>query len=430
MTGMKLGLTCLLFLILMGCSQTSPVQPQPNPNPQPQPQPDPQPDPNPQPTPQPEIIPKGADLKLLAGYSYKILISEGDSISTNDYFAGNNDLLAFVPIDETHTYLAVNHELKPGQMSLLTLEKKDSAWIITHGKNIDFKAVGGSWQNCAGAPTPWGTVLSSEEFPPESPSDIPSSMVSAGFSADPLNYGWMVEVNPKTAEVFKRKAMGRFSHEGVAILPDQKTLILANDFRDGVIFKFVADHADDLSSGILYALDVVNKKWLELAPKDLTDARNAALRFGASRFNRPEGMAYNPVDGLVYWAETGDMAKTEPDKYGRVWRLNPETLEMSVFVEGSLEGIVQPDNIAIEPKTGRVWIHEDRYDPNLSPTPDMPNNSLWVADLQGKLQRFASMPIGAEVTGGAFAPDGSLFFAVMHPDAPWKSSVIQVLPKE
>lgn len=376
---------------------------------------------------QPSFDPTGPDLKLQAGYSYKILISEGANLSDGSVFSTNNDLLAFVT-SGGQTYLAINHENRPGAMSVLSVTKEAMGWKITDSKKLEFKAIGGSWNNCSGNPTPWGTVLSGEEFPPATAADIPGEMIAAGYSADPLNYGWIIEVNPATGNATKRKAMGRFSHESAAIMPDKKTVFMGDDFRGGVFFRFVANTAEDLSSGTLYALDTVNKKWLELPKKDLENARDAAIALGATPFNRLEDVEYNPVDGMVYFAETGNDNKQGDALFGRVWQLNPATLETRVFVQGSLNGIVQPDNLAIEPKTGRVWIHEDRYPAFMAPTPNMPNNSLWVAELSGSYQRFASVPTGAEVSGGTFAPDGSLFFSVMHPNAPWNSSVVQVFP--
>ncbi|HEY8415185.1 MAG TPA: alkaline phosphatase PhoX, partial [Thermaerobacter sp.] len=55
------------------------------------------------------------------------------------------------------------------------------------------------------------------------------------------------------------------------------------------------------------------------------------------------------------------------------------------------------------------------------------NNNVWVADRQGHLYRFASVPNGAEGTGPSFTPDGkNFFFSIQHPDAPWKDSVVVV----
>lgn len=45
--------------------------------------------------------------------------------------------------------------------------------------------------------------------------------------------------------------MGRFSHENVAIMNDQKTVYQSDDGSGTVFFKFVATTAGDLSGGTL-----------------------------------------------------------------------------------------------------------------------------------------------------------------------------------
>jgi len=45
--------------------------------------------------------------------------------------------------------------------------------------------------------------------------------------------------------------MGRFSHENVAIMADQKTVYQSDDGGNVVFFKFVATTAGDLSAGTL-----------------------------------------------------------------------------------------------------------------------------------------------------------------------------------
>lgn len=371
------------------------------------------------------------ELHLPAGYSYQIMVSEGMALPGGGTFGANNDLLAFTPIKQDMTYLTVNHETQPGGMSVLILKKNAGVWRMVGSRTVDFSSVGGTWNNCAGNPTPWGTVLSAEEYPPNKIEDFGSNVEALkdkGISLNPLDYGWILEVNPLTGRVFKHRAMGRFSHEGAVVMPDRKTVYMGDDFRGGMIFKFVADRPADLSDGTLYALDAKNRKWLEIPKDQLENARAAAARLGATGFDRPEDIEYNPVDGNLYIAETGDSRKQGNDRFGRVLKLNPSTLEVAVFIQGSLEGIVNPDNLAIEPGTGRIYVHEDRYDEFMAPAKDMPNNSLWVAELNGNISRFATMPLGAEVTGGAFAPDGTLFFNVQHPDKPWTSSVVQVFP--
>lgn len=70
----------------------------------------------------------------------------------------------------------------------------------------------------------------------------------------------------------KRFAMGRFSHENVAVMKDQKTVYQSDDGTKVVFFKFVATAAGDLSAGTLYAAKAKQNDdqsfditWVELA---------------------------------------------------------------------------------------------------------------------------------------------------------------------
>jgi len=56
------------------------------------------------------------------------------------------------------------------------------------------------------------------------------------------------------------------------------------------------------------------------------------------------GVDHDPGTGMVYLNETWA---------GRVWRLNPETAEHSVLIDG-LPGY--PDNLEFDPETGLIWI--------------------------------------------------------------------------
>jgi len=55
------------------------------------------------------------------------------------------------------------------------------------------------------------------------------------------------------------------------------------------------------------------------------------------------GVDHDPTSGLVYINETWT---------GRIWRLNPDSGEMSVLIEG-LPGY--PDNLEFDPATGLIW---------------------------------------------------------------------------
>ena len=73
---------------------------------------------------------------------------------------------------------------------------------------------------------------------------------------NPYYYGWTPEVKISStgeAEYSKHYAMGRFSHELSYVMPDNKTVYLSDDGTNVGLFMYVADTAEDLSAGTLYA---------------------------------------------------------------------------------------------------------------------------------------------------------------------------------
>ncbi len=88
-----------------------------------------------------------------------------------------------------------------------------------------------------------------------------------GKMANPYRYGYMIEINNAASaedeQLVKHYATGRLSHETAAIMPDNRTVYMSDDdsavyshetyntASGGVLFKFVADIAGDLSAGRL-----------------------------------------------------------------------------------------------------------------------------------------------------------------------------------
>jgi len=146
----------------------------------------------------------------------------------------------------------------------------------------------GTFNNCAGGTTPWGTVFSAEE---NFQNFVPEPVMSDGTSLDPskkkfskddgeLNgvgnvfglagnkYGWMVEIDPANPDDYgtKHTWLGRYRHEAVGIRAEaDKPLVFYSgcDRRGGHLYKFVSkgiikDPKDKvnsqlLESGMLYA---------------------------------------------------------------------------------------------------------------------------------------------------------------------------------
>jgi hypothetical protein len=80
-----------------------------------------------------------------------------------------------------------------------------------------------------------------------------------------------------------------------------------------------------------------------------------------------------------------------------------------------------PDNCAVDP-SGRLWVATDGNE-----TTDGAADGLWALGTEGETRglgrAFFRAPVGAEVCGPRFAPDGrTLFLSVQHPgDAPGSS---------
>ena len=163
----------------------------------------------------------------------------------------------------------------------------------------------GTFQNCAGGTTPWGTVLSAEENIQD---QVPEPVMADGSSLDPSEtpflmnkrningrgnvfglagnkYGWMVEIDPSDKNDYgtKHTWLGRYRHEAVAFRAEtgKKLAVYSGcDRRGGHVYKFVSDktiidpkdkeNSCCMESGMLYGA-VFNAdgsgKWVPLSPE-------------------------------------------------------------------------------------------------------------------------------------------------------------------
>ena len=157
----------------------------------------------------------------------------------------------------------------------------------------------GTFANCAGGTTPWGTALSAEE---NFQSQVPEPVYADGTSFDPKQqafafsgqgnvfglagnkYGWIVEVDPANPKDYgtKHTWLGRYRHEavGVRVVAGKQLAFYSGcDRQGGHVYKFVSrdrvrnptDKANSglLKQGMLYAAKFNpdgTGSWIPLSP--------------------------------------------------------------------------------------------------------------------------------------------------------------------
>lgn len=266
----------------------------------------------------------------------------------------------------------------------------------------------GTFNNCAGGITPWGTYLMAEENVnmyfmgdpdghPEADKlkrmGIPMTMYGWGrfhkrFDIsqepnEPNRFGWVVEVDPlnPNAQPKKRTALGRFKHEGCEsiIARDGRLVVyMGDDQRFEYLYKFVSRdpvdlvnreaNADLLDYGTLYVArfnEDGTGKWLPLvygwgplteengfhSQADVViDARLAADLLKATPMDRPEDVQPNPVTNRVYVTLTNN-GKRKPDQTDKV---NPraknewgQIVEINPFAQDHTEDIFGWDMVVL-----------------------------------------------------------------------------------
>ena len=278
----------------------------------------------------------------------------------------------------------------------------------------------------------------------------------------------------------KRTALGRFKHEGATtrLAPDGRVAVyMGDDERFEYLYKFVSRdryaannpkaNRDLLDHGTLYVAKFDadgGGDWLELthgkhgltADQGFVDqadvlvrTRMAADTAGATKMDRPEWVAVHPQTGEVFVTCTNNTKRTADNvnaannradnAFGHIisWLENNNDaaatrFQWRLFVacgdpgldkaakQGNIKGdlFACPDGLCFDPR-GFLWIGTDVFCDamNQGDYVNFGNNQLLAADTStGEIKRFLTGPVGCEITGPEFAPDGrSLFVNIQHP---------------
>lgn len=277
----------------------------------------------------------------------------------------------------------------------------------------------------------------------------------------------------------KRTAMGRFKHEGAANIVNKDGRLVVyqgDDERSDHVYKFITREAvksgdraanmNLLDEGTLYAAkfnEDGSGEWLPLvhgrgrltqvegfqSQADVViEARRAADLMGATRMDRPEGIEIIPSTHRIYinLTHNKDRKPEEIDAanprakniFGHILEIMPEAEDHAdtkftwdILVKcgppGPAAGATfshatskdgwfgMPDTICVD-GSGRLWIGTDGQSEKATGHAD----GLYAIETQGVLRAtsklFFRCPIGAELCGPRFTPDGqTLFVAVQHP---------------
>jgi secreted PhoX family phosphatase len=381
-----------------------------------------------------EVLLRWGDKLAADAPAFDAAAQTGDSQSRQ--FGYNNDFVGYLPLplgsnSSDHGLLCVNHEypnphvMFPGLIakddeemhkllneqqiavnmacvghSVVEIVKKDGKWSVVEGSPFNRRItaltemeiagpaaghtlmktsadpsgakVKGTMANCGGGYTPWGTILTCEEFAYEffggdaAKTTQKDHIERMGFEGtdyyglarvderfnvekepNELNrFQWVVEIDPyEPASVpVKRTALGRMGHEGstVVVNKDGRVVVyMGDDDHREYLFRFVsakpfnaADRKANIgildegelsvakfeSDGAVNWLPLIHGQGPLTAANGFADqgevmikARQAGDALGATPMDRPEDFETNPVSGRVYAVMTKS-AKRKPDQ--------------------------------------------------------------------------------------------------------------------
>jgi hypothetical protein len=420
-----------------------------------------------------KVDPDGV-LSLPPDFRYRAISRTGERMDDGLLVPAAHDGMAAFPGPDGATILVRNHELTPveivlggpfGPMNrLLPKVARERLFDYGGGKTPGlggtttlvydtrdqvlerhFLSLAGTWRNCAGGPTPWGSWISCEETVQRAKEPIEQ------------DHGWCFEV-PATAtglvDPVPLKAMGRFNHEAIAVDPRSGCIYLTEDRgekraylnEEAVGGRKPAPKPEDLGGGLLYrflpaepgrparggrlqALKVRDRagcltsnwgaeriavgqslavEWIDLeeveSPKD--DLRHRGRVAGAAVFTRGEGI-WTGGGSLYFCCTDGG-----PAYKGQVWKYTPSVEEGKAGearVPGRLELFLEPnnrdllencDNITVAP-WGDLVLCEDG---------PLGNNLVGVTP-QGRTYVLARNELNVrELAGACFSPDGTTLF--------------------
>ncbi|MCY3813400.1 MAG: DUF839 domain-containing protein [Gammaproteobacteria bacterium] len=307
-------------------------------------------------------------LRLPPGFSYKSASWSLDATDDGNVVSGLHDGMGAFPAADGRTVTLVrNHEItlaplladRPvydptcgGGTTTLTFDAVAGDWLSSR------VSLAGTYKNCSGGPTPWGSWLTCEE----TLADPSTHRVSR-------RHGFVFEVPAEgVGDPRPIPGLGRFEHEAAAVDPGTGIVYLTEDERRAGLYRFVPA-AGSMGPGSLrgpgqlqmLAIDgrsdpkdrpgtAAPVKWVDIDDPEALDGR-AVFAQGKARggktFRRLEGCWFD--GGRLYFVSTTGGAAGK----GQVWELGVANDRLTLLYESpGRDTLDMPDNLVSLPGLG------------------------------------------------------------------------------
>mgnify|MGYP000089843638 CR=1 FL=1 len=432
-----------------------------------------------------ELRPAGKELSLPPGFQYSVVSYEGEMMADGFPVPRAMDGMGTFPLPNGNIMLIRNHEdaeafsrVRPRPAG----STSTSAGIVNHLLNTNFGPRGaaydayalggntsievdprtrrkvrefwsltGTFRNCAGGTTPWGSWLSCEE-----------GIDEATATGAEKNHGYVFEVPVNTvpgapAPPIPIRQLGRFAHEAAAVDPETGIIYETEDFADvSGFYRFIPQQritrTGELANtpGRLEMMKVTSAGGYETALDQKVGVKLAVswvpvpnpdpiphtvvvggvtmgsvfkqgLDAGGAIFRRLEGLWY--FEKKLYFTSTNG----GNEGLGQIWVYEPgaETLTL-LFETPQLHLMDFPDNICASPRGGLVICEDGGA-----------AQHLLGLNTAGELFYFAKNIFNStEFAGACFSPDGETLFVNIYGRAstrttqPYKSPLLVPIGSE